>query len=231
MISSDFEDEPGFFGKHRVAATLGVLVLIGCGSWAVIKLWPEGGAPARNERITLVSIPPPPPPPPPPPQQPPPPQPEQKMIEQEPVNEPEPKPEEPKPADEPPALATGVQGNGPADSFGLSGRGGSLFGKGSGGSGRANSRWGWYAGQIQTKVQEALRSNRRTRSANLRVDVRIWPDINGRVTRAQLASSSGDAAIDRAIQNEVLIGLQLPEPPPQDMPRPIVLRVTARRPN
>ena len=34
-----------------------------------------------------------------------------------------------------------------------------------------------------------------------------------------------------AIKDEVLAGLQLREPPPEDMPVPIVMRLNARRPN
>ena len=80
-------------------------------------------------------------------------------------------------------------------------------------------------------MSEALRRNPRTRGAKLRIEVRIWPDATGRITRAQLSGSSGDPAVDAAIRDEVLTGLQLPEPPPQGMPSPIVLRVIAQRPN
>src|SRR5262249_45447524 len=146
----------------------------------------------------------------PPPQQPPP---EQKMTEQTPVNE-EPKPDE-KPKDEPPkapdapqALGTNLKGDGPADGFGLGGGNGNGFLGGSGGTGGARgSRWGWYASQVQSRVEEAMRRNSRTRNADLRLEVRIWPDSTGRVTRAQLAASTGDASLDEVIKNEVLTGL------------------------
>lgn len=78
---------------------------------------------------------------------------------------------------------------------------------------------------------EALGKNRRTRSASLSVKVRIWADATGRITRASLSGSTGDPATDKAIENEILTGLQLQEPPPDDMPMPIVMRITAKRPN
>ena len=62
------------------------------------------------------------------------------------------------------------------------------------------------------------------------LQVRVWPDANGRITRAQLVGSSGNSAVDQAIKNQVLSGLQLPQAPPADMPTPIVLRITARKP-
>jgi len=46
-----------------------------------------------------------------------------------------------------------------------------------------------------------------------------------------LTPSTGDAEIDAVIRNDVLGGLTLREPPPKDMPMPIVTRVTAQRPN
>jgi len=141
-----------------------------------------------------------------------------------------PKPE-PVKAPEPAPLGTNLKGDGPGMA-GLgtgSGLGGGVFG-GSGGS-KGGSRFGWYAGQVQSRIAEALRKHPKTKNSTLRVDVRIWPDATGRITRAQLASTTGDRALDDAVQNGVLNGLQLQEPPPVGMKLPIVLRMTARRPN
>ena len=142
--------------------------------------------------------------------------------------QPEEKPQEaPKPVDAPPTLGTNLKGEGPGMSgLGASGNGGG-FG---GGGGRGGSKWGWYAGQVQRSVADALRRNSKTKTASMKIQVRIWPDKTGRITRAQLDGTTGDSKLDAAIQNEVLTGLQLQEPPPQGMPAPIVLRLTARRP-
>ncbi len=157
----------------------------------------------------------------------------QQMIEQEPVANNEQKPaEQPKPEEEAAPMGTNIQGNGP-DAFGLVGRGngGIIGGRGTGnGSGGGGGRWGWYAGQVQSAIQSALSRNSKTRTATLDISVRIWPDSTGRVERAQLITSTGDREIDDALQNEVLKGLTLREPPPADMPSPIVLRLTGRRP-
>lgn len=152
------------------------------------------------------------------------------MIEQAPVDN-EPKPEEK--TDEPPPadLATGIKGDGPPDGFGLSGgRGGTGTGTGTAAP-QQRTRWGWYAGQVQSRIQQAVQTNRTTRTARIRADVIVWPDSTGRITRASISSSTGDAALDAALRDEILTGLQLSEPPPQGMPMPIVLRVNARRPN
>jgi outer membrane biosynthesis protein TonB len=133
-------------------------------------------------------------------------------------------PKEAPPKDEPP-LGTGIKGDGP-DSYGLSDKAGNgrIGGNGDG------SKWGWYASQVQARIQQALQQNRRTRTASLSVNIRVWPDTTGRISRAQLAGSTGDASLDSALRDEVLTGLQLQEPPPAGMPAPITLHVTARRP-
>jgi outer membrane biosynthesis protein TonB len=130
------------------------------------------------------------------------------------------------PKDEPP-LGTGIKGDGP-DSYGLSDKAGN--GRIGGNSGNG-SKWGWYASQVQSRIQEAMQRNRKTRSASLSVSVRVWPDSTGRIARAQLAGSTGDSGLDAAIRDEILTGLQLQEPPPAGMPAPITLRLAARRPH
>jgi len=155
------------------------------------------------------------------------------MVEQMPIDQPEQKPEAAAKPEEPPAgpLGTGITGQG-TDGFGLGKSGNGAGGNGTGsGSGHKGSRWGWYAGQVQSRIQEALRNNRKTRDAAMRIEVRIWPDSAGRIARAKLSGTTGDPAIDAALQNEVLTGLRLSEPPPEGMPIPIVMRLTARRPN
>ncbi len=94
------------------------------------------------------------------------------------------------------------------------------------------SRSALYAAQVQSRIEEALLQNNKTRTALvLGVLIRIWVDNTARITRAQLVGTMGDPSLDSAITNEVLTGLQLKEPPPSDMPMPIVVRVTTHRPS
>ena len=65
----------------------------------------------------------------------------------------------------------------------------------------------------------------------MNIVVRIWPDSTGRVVKAHIAGSTGDLALDKALQNDILTGLQLADPPPADMPLPIVMRLSAQRPH
>ncbi|MES2475618.1 MAG: TonB C-terminal domain-containing protein [Verrucomicrobiota bacterium] len=228
-----FPPPPRKSGKHRlvIGIMLAVVLLSGVISFLTSSAKPARKAAPRQEIIT-ITLPPPLSPPPPPKVEPPPPvdEPkEQEMVEQEPVADDEPPPED-SPPDVPPAedLSTGIAGNGPDMGLSRGGNGGT--GK-IGGSGRkgGGSKFGWYAAKVQTAIAEALRRNSATKNASMTLQVRVWPGSNGRITRAQLVGSSGSSAVDQAIRNQVLTGLQLSQAPPADMPIPIVLRITARK--
>jgi periplasmic protein TonB len=217
----------------RCSAAL-VLVALVFGGAAYVFLGHDDMPPPRQVReLTIVNIVPPPPPPPPPPQMP-----EQKMIEQPKMAEPEFKEEKPieKPQDEPVKeakndeppgpLSLDAKATGPGDLFNLGGKeGGSPYGGGGGGS-----RWGWYSTIVTTQIEAAIRSNPKTRNMTAQIQVKLWADNSGRVSRVVLTPSTGDAEVDAALRNEVIGSLTLREPPPKDMPMPVVTRVTARRP-
>lgn len=221
-------------GTARILLILGAVCLVA----AVAAFWLLGGkgnTKPKPTRITSVIpvLPPPPPPTPPPtpppappdPVEPPPDAPE--FVEE---TAPDTPPEPESAPDEPAPMGSNIQGDGPPDGFGLVGRGGGGMIGGRGKSGGAGSKFGWYAGKVQSEVVSALRTHRATRSARLALKARIWIDPTGRVTRATLEGSSGDRAIDQALQQEILSGLSLREPPPEGMPMPIVMRINASRP-
>jgi protein TonB len=229
-FQDDELDERGFFARNRIAIILGVvaLLLIGGVVTTAIMLSGQHISPPKPQEFVVHLLPPPPqpppPPPPPPPKEPPPPP---KMVEQPPVNKPEEKPKDtPKAPDRPPA--PGPVATGPPSDEGIGG-GGGTGGGGTGGGG--GSKYGWFAGEVQSAITDALGRNDKTRAASVKIKVRIWSDGTGRITRAELANSTGDASLDDAIKNEVLTGLQIPDSPPSDMPMPIVLRITELRPN
>jgi periplasmic protein TonB len=216
----------------RYGAALAAIAVLFAGALYFFLGGNDMPPPRQVREITIVNITPPPPPPPPP-------QPEQKMVEQPKMAQPEIKEDKPveKPKDEPAKdakndeppgpLALDAKAVGPGDLFNLAGRpGGSPYGGGGGGG----SRFGWYASLVQTQIRNALDANSRTRKAVLQVQIRLWADGTGRVTRVQLVSSTGDAELDSIIRDQVLSGLTLREPPPKDMPMPINTRVTERRP-
>lgn len=246
-MSETTDDNPGFLRRYGPA--LAVALLVGCGVALAAKFVTSGkkSEPKPQETIVRIAPLPPPPPPPPKPKEPEPkPEPETKQVEdkmvaQEPVAQEE-KPAEPQPAPaEPPAEAVGtsIKGDGP-NNFGIGysrtgGGAGVIGGTGTGngagaGGGVGGSRWGWYAGKVQTQIRSALLANGKTRAAAMRITVRVWADAAGKVVRAQLVEGTGDTRLDAAIRDEVLNAITLSEPPPEGMPMPIVMRITGRRP-
>lgn len=152
------------------------------------------------------------------------------MVEQEAVQEEEAPPDE-APAEDPgPDMSTGLVGDGPSGFGGLSSEGGNGKGRGTLGGKGGGSKYGWYAAKVQNTISSALRNNSTTRNATFTLNVKIWADRSGRVTRAQLIGSTGRSDIDEIIRNQILVGIQLPDAPPADMPMPINLRITARKP-
>jgi hypothetical protein len=86
-------------------------------------------------------------------------------------------------------------------------------------------------GTLRThRSAEAIRAHAKLKSADLKVAVRIWIDPVGKITRAKV-QTTGDPAIDSALEHEALTGIQLPGLPPAGMLMPVNLKVTARRPD
>lgn len=232
------EQELGFYRRYRYLIWAGAAILLIAPITLALRTLTTKERPAKMAPITFVKLLPPAPTP-----TPPPPQPQstprpQEMVEQKHMEEPETKPVHPdeKPKEDskkqapPGPLGVNAKGEGQSDAFGLVGKpgGNGLLGGGGGGG----TRFGWWANEVQTRIEQALRQNNRTRTASIPgLRVRIWADNTGRVTRAQLVGTTGDTALDGAIANDVLTGLQLQEPPPSDMPMPVVLRITAHRAN
>ncbi|MCX8493957.1 MAG: TonB family protein, partial [Chthoniobacterales bacterium] len=131
-------------------------------------------------------------------------------------------------APEPAPISTSIQGN---DASGLAsggnGMGGSGFGGGGGGHG---SKFGYYAGQVKSRILDVLRANKKTRSAVMDVQVRVWLDESGHVSKVSLSKSTGNPGLDEALKSEVLTEISMSEPPPRGMPMPIVMHFSAKRP-
>jgi TonB family protein len=171
--------------------------------------------------VQLRIIQPPPPPPPPPPQQ--------KVEEQPKMKQPEFKPE-PHPEDKPPPPgppALDAQGQGPGDAFGLAGRPGGSDYVGDGNGTGGGSRYGWYATMMTQRAQDALQKQRRLNGVRYRIAVQIWLSDSGAPLRVELVNSTGKPEIDAVLQESLRNMPKLAEPPPKDMPQPVVMEVTS----
>ncbi|HJY78350.1 MAG TPA: energy transducer TonB [Burkholderiales bacterium] len=216
-------------GLRTVLFVLGLLLVLGVLVYAGWRLAKDAGAPRKKQaqQISLVK-PPLPPKPPPEPERP------KEQVKQE-IKPPEPKPE-PKPDDSPPpAQDLGLDAKGVAggDNFGLVGRPGGRdittigaeTGTGTGGK-KVNSAF--YASQLQAQVQEVLNQDERLRRAEYRALVNLWVNGQGKVTRVEVAGSTGDGDLDRRLR-EVLEEAKKLRPPPEGIALPIRMELVARR--
>jgi protein TonB len=172
--------------------------------------------------ISLVQ----PPPPPPPKEEPPPPE----VKEEVKIDEPEQQPDEPpeQSADDapPPGEDLGVDADGGAggDAFRLIGRKGGRDLLGSGGG----SEYAWYANALQQDIADLLSDNNKIRQSRYIIEVQLWFEQNGKVKKAKLTKSSGDAAMDKSIQLALNEMGSLREKPPEGIPQPVRLRIESR---
>ncbi len=197
------------------------LVLVGLLVFGALRMMrnSELAPPPKEQQIIVMPRMEPPPPPPPPPEQPPPP--EEEKVE-EPVPEEEPVSEEA--ADEAPPgedLGVDAEGSGSGDGFGLVGKKG---GRGLIGGGDRNR---WYAGIVQQDLQRRLMESAAARKAKYAVVIRLWFNADGAVSRYELAGTTGDSASEEALR-AVLAKLRLEQPPPENMPQPMKLRIVSR---
>jgi outer membrane biosynthesis protein TonB len=231
-----------FVRANRVGVGAGLVLatLTGIGVRWIAATSRERPSPRKAMQYTVVNLQPPPRPSPPPQVTPPKveDEPQSKRVDLDPaqVMPDAPRPESSEPAPGPLALA--AAGEGPGDAFNLAGNpggrglltGGGL-GDGSGaglGSGGTGNRFGWYYAKVAADLEEAFRRHKRMSAASARVELRVWTDTAGRISRVQLIRSTGDIELDAAIQS--VVGLKLREAPPRDIPMPMIARLTARRP-
>lgn len=207
------------------AIALAVVIVLAGAVWSLMAFL---GHPVDKSHglsaIALVNQPPPPPPKPPekPPEPP-------RIKEEVKVDTPKdpPKADDPKPADKPSAdKPLGLDANGTAgtDGFGL---GANKGGQDIAGSGGGGGNGAYYSGLLQRQFFDALSRNRKVLHDEFRVVVKIWLADDGRVTRADIVSGSGDAQVDEQIQVTLMDMQPLREVPPSSM-RPIQLRLSNR---
>jgi len=151
-------------------------------------------------------------------------------------------PDEPSPAPSGGRLSLAAEAQGAGDAFNLAGNpggrgllsGGGL-GDGSGdaagdglGGGGPGVRFGRYYAKVATELEDAFRRAKHLSMLSARLELRIWIDSDGRITRIAPVREDVDPKIRDALQS--VLGLRITEAPPADIPMPMVARLTARRP-
>lgn len=201
-----------------VIAVLGA-ALIALVTWGIMTLMGgKSGKPRKPPVVTLLPDKPPPPPPPPKEEKKPEPPKENKDVKMEPPKE------TPQPAQNEPLKMEGAAGDGDS-AFGAGTVGREYAGGNIGATGAVQ---GMYAGRLQRHLQEQLSRNRKLKESDYRVTVRVWLRRDGSVEKADLAQSTGNSGLDELLREALLQVAAMREAPPENMPQPIRIRITAR---
>ncbi|QTF08707.1 energy transducer TonB [Brenneria izadpanahii] len=219
-------------GRLAVKTVAAIAVLIAAG-W-LIWLWAHDSAGVRRESPREDMIIPLPPPPPPEQQQPEPePKPEE-VAEPEPLPEPkpaeQPEPEEaPKPMDDmAKAMEMDAEAQAGTDSFNIgAGRSGGMSGSG-GSGGVGNATYGQY---LSYMFQQILRQDDSTRLLSYRLQVNVWFNEAGSMTRVELVRSSGNKTVDDAIIAALRRAPAMTQKPPKSLTLPVRVSLQGRRPS
>lgn len=196
---------------------IGILVAIGL---VVMSLM--SGKKAKKATVHQVALlrPPPPPPPPKPPEKPP--EPEVKKEEVKIEDKQPPKETE---SDQPEGKSLGVDAEGGAggDGFGLVGNKGGrdLLAGGKG-------AFAFYTNTLQRYLHEELSRNKALRTGDYRVVVKLWLGKDGSIQRFELVGTTGNPEVDDILKNALSQARPMREAPPENMPQPVKVRITAR---
>ena len=223
VFDDENESKASMWLKRALIALVALSLLAGIGYG--IKSLMSGGAPQKKQVTTIKLIPDiPPPPPPPPPKEPPKEQPKPDAPK-------EVKIEQPKPVETPPAeqiKMEGPAGDGPsafaAGAVNNDYKGGEVKTIGSDGGAKFN----WYADTVNQKIVDAIQNDSKLNVGQYEFTVKVWLKSSGSIEKFVIEtglSQEKQSDIKATLENMML----LREPPPEGMPQPIKLRITARK--
>lgn len=207
-----------------VIALVVIAVLAGI-AYGIKKMF--SGGTTQKKQITTVKLLPdtPPPPPPPPPKEPPKETPKEQPKET-------PKEPEPKPVEAPPAenlKMEGAAGDGPspfqAGTVNNEYKGGAVATIGSDGG----VKFRWYAGLVKSQIERAIERDKKLTQGQYKIVVSVWLKPNGQFERLSVEQSDSTPEIEQGIREALNDLPAMQESPPENMPMPIRMRITAKK--
>ena len=221
------ENQTAVWLKRVALLLVGLLVLAAIG-YGLKQLMAGNDAKPKKKitTIALKDLPPPPPPPPP---------------KEQPKEQPKDQPKElkeapqPKPVEAPPTEVLkmdGPAGDGPS-AIAAGNPVGEYKGeklsdvKTIGGDGGA--KYNWYAGLLKNQIQEALEKDKSLKENQYKFIVSVWVKTNGDIEKLEWSGSDAEPEIQQAVKAALDNMPAMREMPPEGMPRPIKLRISARK--
>lgn len=214
-------DRAGRLRSLAVAAAVAIgIAATGVGVWQLAK---GAGAPKRKQvqQISVVQ-----------PKELPKPPPEPEKPREEVKEKIETPPPEAKPDSPPPEAQTRLEGEAsPGGTLDLQGGGtgkernviGPVGGTGAG-TGRG---FGFYTNELKSELQSLLNRKDKLRGSEYTAVVELWLAPDGRIEKVEIPGSSGDPQLNARLR-EAIAERDRFRAPPENMPQPVKLRVTAR---
>ncbi|WP_309565650.1 TonB family protein [Methylobacillus flagellatus] len=211
---------------RRIAVMLVAMIVMALIGYGVYSLLSSKPGPKKPPVTTIKILPDTPPPPPPPPKEPPKEQPKEQPKEI--------KVEQPKPVDAPPEPQNlkmeGDVGDTPS-AFGA----GKVTNEYSGGDvgvkiggSKSLAAYAWYTGKIKASIEAAIAEQKELAKEQYKIVVELWLAKDGQVEKIELVNGSGDQKKDELLRQALRSVKRIAEPPPEDMPQPVKLRITAK---
>ena len=202
---------------QRIALGLGLLLALVAIGLTLKSLMTVSPSPKKAPTTIKIMPDTPPPPPPPPPKEQPKEQPKEVKVDQ-------PKPQE---APQPPAEVLkmeGAAGDGPspfqAGTVTNEYKGGTTIG--------GKDQFSRFTGLLKDQIESALAKDKDLARGEYRLVAKVWVTRSGQIERFELEGSSGNQQIDGLIKTALNNVGPLSEPPPENMPQPVRLRITSR---
>ncbi|HSH86062.1 MAG: TonB C-terminal domain-containing protein [Methylophilus sp.] len=209
----------------RCAMLLLILAVLAGIGYGLKKMF--AGGTTHKKQITTVKLLPdtPPPPPPPPPKEPPKETPKEQPKEA-------PKEPQPKPAETPPAETLkmeGAAGDGPSPfqsgAVNNEYKGGAVATIGSDGG----VKYRWYAGLVKSQIERAIERDKKLTQGQYKIVVSVWLKPNGQFERLSVEQSDTTPEIEQGIREALNDLPAMQESPPENMPMPIRMRISAKK--
>jgi protein TonB len=195
-----------------------LLLLAGLGVWQLLK---DAGGPKRKQvqQISLVQ----------PKELPkPPPEPEKPKEEvKEKIETPPPEAKNDSPPPEAPLRLEGAAGPGGTLDLGGGPKGSEFNIARASGDGDGRRGYAFYTNQLQAQLQDELNRRDKLRGAEYSAAVALWIGADGRVQKVELTGTTGNPQTDALLRDTIAASTKL-KLPPDNMPQPVRLRVTAR---
>jgi hypothetical protein len=91
------------------------------------------------------------------------------------------------------------------------------------------AKFNWYAGLVKSQIENALEKDKKITEGQYKLVVNVWLKPNGDIEKLDVVQSDAKSETEQAIKEALRNMPAMREAPPEGMPQPIKLRISARK--